>query len=30
MALQPGQRIVEFSQLGLLAGAGEMEEKGML
>jgi len=30
MTLQPGQGFIEFSQIGLLAGAGEMEEEGML
>ena len=30
MALQPSERFVEFSQVGLLARAGEMEEEGVL
>jgi hypothetical protein len=30
MAFQPGKRLMEFSEVGLLARAGEMEEEGML
>jgi hypothetical protein len=30
MTLQPGERLVEFSQVSILARAGEMEEKGVV
>ena len=30
VTFQPGERLVEFFQVGLLAGAGEMEEEGVL